>query len=355
MKRQIALTTAMAALLPVAAFAQTSSPSTAAPVAQPNVQPAPPAAPAPPVPPAPPGQPHHEHMHDEDMPQGPVTFLGVETSHVPRVLSEQLGLPRGFGVVVDYVVPNSAAATAGLQQSDVIRLLNDQIILEPDQLGKLIRSYSDGTTVTLTILRKGQEMKLPVKLSTKKPREEHGPYGFEHEWKFDDLDNFDFDFHAPDMTAVREAVERAKKEARRAGDEARRAVQKLRVVTTDDDTTRSTKIDLGRAKIVFSDDRGELTIERINGKKTLTAKDAKGNVMFNGPIDTDEERAKVPAEVRERFEKLEDQDLPALPTPPEAPEPPSNNDSAQLQSVKAEPACLVPARHTGWVRNTMLL
>ena len=33
-----------------------------------------------------------------------MTYLGVETSDVPRVLSAQMGLPRGFGVVVDYVV-----------------------------------------------------------------------------------------------------------------------------------------------------------------------------------------------------------------------------------------------------------
>ena len=48
------------------------------------------------------------HMHEHDMgPKEPVTFLGVETSDVPRVLSEQMGLPRGFGVVVDYVVPKA--------------------------------------------------------------------------------------------------------------------------------------------------------------------------------------------------------------------------------------------------------
>ena len=32
-----------------------------------------------------------------------------------------------------------------------------QILTEPDQLGKLIRSYSEGTSVTLTVLRKGAE------------------------------------------------------------------------------------------------------------------------------------------------------------------------------------------------------
>src|SRR5262249_55117263 len=109
MKRKLSLTTALAALLPLAAFAQ--SPMPAPP--QPGVPAAPNAAPAPP---APPGRHMHEH---ENRPKEPVTFLGVESSEVPRVLSEQMNLPRGFGVVVDYVVPNSPAAAAGLQRSDI--------------------------------------------------------------------------------------------------------------------------------------------------------------------------------------------------------------------------------------------
>jgi membrane-associated protease RseP (regulator of RpoE activity) len=125
--------------------------------------------PNPPNPPNAPGQPGR--------PPGPpperqekkvaVTFLGVETSDVPNVVCEQLGLPKGFGLVVDYVVPNSPAATAGVQQNDIIKMLNDQILTEPDQLAKLVRSYSDGTNVTLTVLRKGKEEKITVKLTKK--------------------------------------------------------------------------------------------------------------------------------------------------------------------------------------------
>ena len=88
------------ALLPIAAFAQT-----------------PPAPPQPPQPPHPPGMPgHHEPGmpgHREKGPKVPVTYLGVDTSQVPTVVSDQLGLAKGFGLVVDYVEPNSPAATAG--------------------------------------------------------------------------------------------------------------------------------------------------------------------------------------------------------------------------------------------------
>jgi serine protease Do len=359
MKTRIALTTAFAAFLPMAVFAQNPTP--------PGAPPAPPSAPAPavaPVPPAPPvpAVPPRHRMHDDDRPKEPTTFLGVETSRVPRVLSEQLGLPRGFGVVVDFVVPDSAAAAAGLQQSDIIRMLNDQIVIDSDQLGVLVRSFPDGTNVNLTILRKGQEMKLTAKLKQKQARSGHGPMGYE--WNFDGFDQLDGlkdldkmkDFHIPDMSAVRESVARAKREALRAGDEARAAARRLRIVTTDDGTVKASHIDLGKAQIVWSDDKGELRLETVDGKKMLTAKDASGKVLFRGPIDTEAERAKVPEEVRKRYDILEHQDLPPIPPNEELnPMPPGANESAHLRNVDVERAALPANQRTGWVRDTFLL
>ncbi|MGH8094727.1 MAG: S1C family serine protease [Chthoniobacterales bacterium] len=343
MKKPIILTTILAALLPLVAFAQSPAPTSA-----PAQQQIPPVPPAPPVPPL-------RHLRDNRLKE-PVTFLGVETSDVPRVLSEQMGLPRGFGVVVDYVVPNSPAAAAGLQPSDIIRMLNDQIIVEPGQLGKLVRNFADGTTVNLTLLRKGQEVKVTVKLAKHDVPSGHNPMGFEKEWNFDGLDKMNFDFQMPDMTAVRETVQRARDEAMRAGDEARRAARRLRIVTTDDETTKSTRVDLGKATITFSDEQGELKLERVDGKKMLTARDAQGKELFNGPIDTEEERAKIPANVRARFEKLEKQELPEIPPAPETPSTPADgNESAHLQNPGFERAALSPGSHTGWRRSTALL
>src|SRR5262252_8147355 len=151
MKSKSILISSLIAFLPIAGFAQT-----------------PPAPPAPPSPPMPPGR--HEHSH---APKEPVIFLGVETSEVPSVVAEQLGLAKGFGLVVDYVVPDSPAAAAGVQQNDILKMLNDQILLEPNQLRKLLQTFSDGTDVTLTILRKGQEQKITVKLVKKEMPQRH--------------------------------------------------------------------------------------------------------------------------------------------------------------------------------------
>jgi serine protease Do len=136
MKTKPIATIAAIMLLPLAGFAQQ-----------------PPNSPVPPVPPMPnsPGGPPPDRHGEKKV---PVTYLGVETSEVPSVVSEQLGLAKGFGLVVDYVVPDGPAAAAGVQQNDILKLLNDQILTEPEQLAKLVRSFSDGTSVTLTVLRK---------------------------------------------------------------------------------------------------------------------------------------------------------------------------------------------------------
>ena len=158
---------ATVAFFPIAAFAQT-----------------------PPAPPQPPGQPHPPSPGGhEKAPKVPVIVLGVETSQVPTVVSEQLGLSKGFGLVVEYVVPDSPAAAAGIQQNDILKMLNEQILIEPSQLRKLLQTFSDGADVTLTILRKGQEQKITVKLTKKERPQRRGAFpGGKHEshWDFDE-------------------------------------------------------------------------------------------------------------------------------------------------------------------------
>jgi serine protease Do len=339
MKTKSIATIAAIALLPIAAFTQ--------PPANP---------PNPPNPPGPPpGTPPERH---EKMPRVPVTYLGVETSDVPRVVSEQLGLPKGFGLVVDYVVPDGPAAAAGVQQNDILKMLNDQILTEPDQLSKLVRSFSEGTTVTLTVLRKGKEEKIGVKLSKKEvPQErEFGPGRHRHDFNFNGMDFGDFCMndlkdqmdhlkeqlgnekqgmiHDAVMTAqaeaqrvreeaqrrrdmsqqMRDQAQRIRDEARRVRDEARRAAGNgnFTITTDQDGGLKTTKIDIGKAQIVYSDDKGELRVEKVDGKKVLTAKDPQGLLLFSGPVETKEELDKVPAEVRQRYEKLQQNDLPAV-------------------------------------------
>src|SRR4029077_9377509 len=113
---------------------------------------------------------------------------------------------------------------------------------------------------------------------------------------------------------VRDQAQRIRDQAQRARDEAIRASGNGNVTITRDQDggLKTTRIDIGKAQIVYSDDKGELRGEKVNGKKVLTAKDPQGLLLFSGPVETKEELDKVPAEVRQRYEKLQQNDLPAV-------------------------------------------
>jgi hypothetical protein len=300
------IATIAAIALPIAGFAQTP--------------PAPP-----PQPPGPHGPPGIPGGHDK-APKVPMTFLGVETSQVPNVVSEQLGLTKGLGLVVDYVVPNSPAASAGVQQNDILKMLNDQILMEPTQLRKLLQTFSEGTEVTLTILRKGQEQKITVKLAKKEMPQRHSMTpGGNHDmhWDFDETgdlgdqmqelkDQLKEQLGDAQRGIIRGAVVQAHEAARRAREDARRAAREIRILSNDNGMLKATKIDLGNAQIVFRDGKGEMKLENANGKKLLTVKDPQGKLLFSGPVETKEDLDKVPADVRERYERLKQNDLPAV-------------------------------------------
>src|SRR6476619_3998259 len=307
MKMKSVFTITIIALLPIAAFAQTP--------------PAPPQPPQPPRPPHPPGMPDHR----EKRPKVQVTYLGVDTSQMPTVVSDQLGLAKGFGLVVDYVEPNSPAATAGVQQNDILKLLNDQILIEPSQLRKLLQTFPEGTEVTLTVLRKGQEQKLTAKLVRKEVPQRRGAFpGGNHDWHwdFDATGDMKEQMHelkeqlkeqlGDQRGIIRDAVTQAHEAARRARDDARRAADQLRIFFEDDGAVKTSKIDLGKAQVVFSDDKGELKLANVDGRKLLTAKDPQGKLVFSGPVETKEDLDKLPPDVRERYNRLQQNDLPTV-------------------------------------------
>src|SRR6266576_1848479 len=305
MKMKSVFTITVIALLPIAALAQT-----------------PPAPPQPPRPPHPPGMPGHH----EKGPKVPVTYLGVETSQVPPVVSEQLGLGKDLGLVVDYVEPNSPAAAGGVQQNDILKMLNDQILIEPSQLRKLLQTFPDGTEVTLTVLRKGQEQKLTAKLAKKEAPQRHNLFpGGNHDWHWDFDETGDLSDQMQNLKEqlkeqlgdaqrgiIRGTVMQAHEAARRAREDVRRAAGEIRILSRDNGALRATKIDLGNAQIVFSDNKGEMKLENLDGKKLLTVKDPQGKLIFSGPVESKEDLDKLPADARERYEKLQQDDLPEV-------------------------------------------
>ena len=67
----------------------------------------------------------------------------------------------------------------------------------------------------------------------------------------------------------------------------------------------STTWNTANARVILKDSDGEIDVKSENGKRTLVAKNAKGERVFDGPIDTDEQRAKVPEPFRSKLEQID--------------------------------------------------
>src|SRR5207237_610742 len=53
-----------------------------------------------------------------------------------------------------------------------------------------------------------------------------------------------------------------------------------------------------------SDGEHNFSLSEVDGHRTLTAKDKSGKTIFDGPIDTDEQLQKVPADIRAKVQNL---------------------------------------------------
>jgi len=59
-----------------------------------------------------------------------------------------------------------------------------------------------------------------------------------------------------------------------------------------------------RGTVSLIEDGMTVTLTTESGKQSVAAKNADGNVIFDGPVDTEDQRAKMPEKVRAKVEKL---------------------------------------------------
>ena len=248
-----------------------------------------------------------------------VTFLGVETVPASRTLSAQLGLARDTGLVVTHVLENSPAS-AVLKEDDVLIKLDDQLLINMSQLGVLVRSKKEGDEIKLTIMRAGKEISAKTKLVLREMPKLANAF---FEFNGAGVNGFDRLRELPGM-----GPEGARDVMRMIEHERGNSVTGPRVRVMGRAGRGSTLVDLPKSNVFYSDDEGSIEIKADDGKRSVTVKNPKGNVDFTGPINTEEDRSKLPPEILQRLGKLEtdtmrfeyNDDLhpEVIPLPPEA-------------------------------------
>jgi membrane-associated protease RseP (regulator of RpoE activity) len=287
-------------------------------------------------------------------PPKPTPYIGVITTPPPAVLTAQLGLADGFGLVVGDVLPDSPAAKAGIQRYDVLTKFNDQQLVDSGQFSTLVRALKKDTEASVTLIRKAQEQKVTVKIEERllpERRSMPSPNGDYRRWQ-GDTDQpggqgrefgerlqersrgfaekmHEFQARMKDWqknpTSEMPAMpslptgdaasappippEDILREVRPGG------VAQIRLLQPDGAVTYN----MANTRLLIKDDAGDITLTTHDGKRSLVARNAKGETIFDGPIDTEEQRKALPEDVRKKIEMIEVQrKLAETPAPPAA-------------------------------------
>jgi hypothetical protein len=291
-------------------------------------------------------------------------WLGVSADEAPEVLTAQLGLEPGVGLVVDYVGEGSPAAKAGLQKNDLLVEFEGQSLVHPAQLRKLVQARKDGDLVKLAFYRAGKKETVTAKLGTTTAG--LGLPGDELAWRGDlrelqrqlrdlpvgeevrrHLENFRETLRqqlGPEQrrqieVQVRQGVE----SARRAAHEALQSMTNAGLRELRQQLEELERSGVGVARdarvtvqshgsevktLVESDDSGTYILVS-NPTPHLTVHGKDGKLLFDGRLDTPEERAKVPREIWARVEPMLDKlsAKPAAPAPPRPERPKAGGDA----------------------------
>jgi beta-lactamase regulating signal transducer with metallopeptidase domain len=86
------------------------------------------------------------------------TRLGVMIGQMLPALTEQLDLPKGKGILIAHVLPDHAAAKAGLKDNDILmELAGKAVSSDVREFIKMVNDIKAGTPVDAVVIRKGKE------------------------------------------------------------------------------------------------------------------------------------------------------------------------------------------------------
>jgi serine protease Do len=91
-------------------------------------------------------------------------FLGVSIYPLDADAAIELGVDINQGVVIDELVDGGSAQYAGLLPRDIIIKVNNRTINDVPELTEMVGRSKVGDVLQLTIMRKGEEVKLPVRM-----------------------------------------------------------------------------------------------------------------------------------------------------------------------------------------------
>ena len=276
-----------------------------------------------------------------------VPFIGVVTSPLGEQVRAQTTLSEDIGLSVDVVSPDSPAAKAGLKAHDILAKYDDQLLCAAVQLSALVKRTGSGNKATLTVLRAGKELPIEVtvgehaaqatfkvegvNIAMGLPGQPGGPrvvagqplapeviklleelelkggslnnvpvYGFVPRAPGGDAPVLLPQLPAPNASPLQPQADQFQRDQNQFQSNQNQFQRNQRIVLVNPNVQSQSQ----SVSIVANDD-GRVELRETNGKRTVTILDKAGAQQYTGPLDTREDREKIPAELRRRVEQAE--------------------------------------------------
>ncbi|AEV38732.1 Trypsin-like serine protease [Pseudovibrio sp. FO-BEG1] len=91
-------------------------------------------------------------------------WLGVRIQHVTDEIAESLGMDNAQGALIAGVSEDGPAKEAGIMPGDVVLTFDGREVPEMRDLPRMVATTTIGSTVPLTVLRRGEEVEIEVTL-----------------------------------------------------------------------------------------------------------------------------------------------------------------------------------------------
>lgn len=268
--------------------------------------------------------PKHKEAHNKDVAveQGArekgnikeIAWIGLGGAPVSEALASHLGLEPGMGVTIFHVVPGSPAKKAGFKMHDVITEFDEKKMASFEDLRNAVSSRNPGDEVTIKFIQKGKVVEKKVVLG-KRSVLHHQQKGFAE----------------PEANPLWRGMghlpkgqrERINEMMKKRIEEMRDQLEKnggvefdmkeffidppgnLQLPPQGDHNNLHKKFSFNaQTSITLMDDEGSVTVQSINGKREVIVKNKEGEVMFEGPYQTEQDKAAVPDNIRGRLDKI---------------------------------------------------
>jgi serine protease Do len=93
-------------------------------------------------------------------------WAGVAVSPMTAAFADSLGLVEPFGAIFDQPEPDGPAATAGIEQGDVLTAINGSPLMRASDFAGIISVMAPGTSVYLNTSRNGEAMQVMLILGS---------------------------------------------------------------------------------------------------------------------------------------------------------------------------------------------